>query len=232
MEGSGLRSALEIVYAPVTVGHMFTGKAYSRAIRGHQLCASSVMSLVLEEIWNDLNDDEQKSLEELYESECPSDHSTSSIAKKLVDIFVKRKEKLKRESRTSTLWLNYVRFVSVVQEFIRAERTNNWPLHIAASKNMLNLFAVTGHNNYAKSCRLYLQSIKELKTTQPGVYAQFMCGNHTVRRSDKQWSGIWTDLAIEQILMKSLKGKGGVIGLHRNHGECAKGMDKDNAQMC
>ena len=35
MEGSGLRKALETVYAPVTVGHMFTGKAYSCAIRGH-----------------------------------------------------------------------------------------------------------------------------------------------------------------------------------------------------
>ena len=28
MEGSGLRSVLETVYSPVTVSHMFTGKAY------------------------------------------------------------------------------------------------------------------------------------------------------------------------------------------------------------
>ena len=28
MEGSGLRAALENVYAPVTVGHMFSGKAF------------------------------------------------------------------------------------------------------------------------------------------------------------------------------------------------------------
>ena len=39
-----------------------------------------------------------------------------------------------------------------------------------------------------------------------------MVGNHTVRRSSKQWAGIWTDLSIEQILVKSLKGKRGVIG--------------------
>ena len=31
MSGSGLRSALETLYASVTVGHMFTGMAYSRA---------------------------------------------------------------------------------------------------------------------------------------------------------------------------------------------------------
>ena len=170
MEGSGSRSAFETVYAPVTVGHMFTGKAYFRAIRGQQLCAASVMSIVLEDNWNDLNLDEQKSLEESYESECPADQSTSFIAKNLIDLFVEKKENFKRESRTSALRLNYVRFISVVQEFIRAERTNNWPLHVAASKNMLNLFAAIGHNNYAKSCRLYLQSIKELKITQLDIY--------------------------------------------------------------
>ena len=212
MAGSGLRSALETVYVPVTVGHMFTGKAYSRAVRGHLLCASAILSLVLEEFWSGLSCEEQKTLEELYDSDCPSAHSTDIIAQKLMNFFVERKEQLTRESRTSTLWLSYVHYVSVVQEFIRAERTSDWLLHISATKNMLNLFAATGHNNYAKSCRLYLQTITALETTYPDVYEQFMFGNHTVRRSNKQWAGIWTDLSIEQILVKSLKGKGGVIG--------------------
>ena len=58
----------------------------------------------------------------------------------------------------------------------------------------------------------YLQSIITLETIYPHVYEQFMVGNRTVRRSSKQWAGIWTDLSIEQILVKSLKGKRGVIG--------------------
>ena len=60
MGGSGLRSPLETVYAPVTVGHMFTGKAYSRAIRGHLLCASAVSSLLLEEVYKTLSPEETK----------------------------------------------------------------------------------------------------------------------------------------------------------------------------
>ena len=52
----------------------------------------------------------------------------------------------------------------------------------------------------------------ELACTHPEVYKQFLNGEHTVRRTSKSWSGIWTDLSIEQILMKSLKGKGGVVG--------------------
>ena len=48
MEGSGLRAALENVYAPVTVGHIFSGKDFARAVSGHMLCASAVLSLLEE----------------------------------------------------------------------------------------------------------------------------------------------------------------------------------------
>ena len=32
----------------------------------------------------------------------------------------------------------------------------------------------------------------------------------TVRRSDRNWAGLWTDLTIEQVLMKSIKSRGGL----------------------
>ena len=48
MEVSGLRRALETVYVPLTVGHMMTGKVYTRAVRGHMMSASAVLSLLLE----------------------------------------------------------------------------------------------------------------------------------------------------------------------------------------
>ena len=51
-----------------------------------------------------------------------------------------------------------------------------------------------------------------LEKEHPSIFEQFTLGNHTVRRTEKIWSGIWTDLSIEQILMKSLKGRGSVIG--------------------
>ena len=49
MEASGFRGALETVYAPVTVGHMMTGKSYTRAVRCHMMSSSSVLSLLLGE---------------------------------------------------------------------------------------------------------------------------------------------------------------------------------------
>ena len=40
------------------------------------------------------------------------------------------------------------------------EQLGNWNLHLIAVKEMLNMFAVTGHINYAKSSRLYLQLMR------------------------------------------------------------------------
>ena len=210
MEGSGLRTALETVYAPVTVGHMFTGKAYSRAIRGHLLSEFAVLSLMPQKFWNSLTPDECKLMKEIYHSEAPSNHENDEISTKLLSWFNTRRQELSEDSSTSVLWLNYVHYVLIVLEFIRAERTNNWSLHILATKSMLKQFAATGHNNYARTCRLYLQSMLNLEKDHPDVHQQFILGNHTVRHTSSSWSGLWTDLSIEKILMKLLKGRSGV----------------------
>ena len=71
--------------------------------------------------------------------------------------------------------------------FIRAERVGNWNMHIIAvgRRPMLNLFAATGHFNYAKRARMYLQLMLELPAGHPWLYEQFTeHGYHTVRRSD------------------------------------------------
>ena len=36
--------------------------------------------------------------------------------------------------------------------------------------------------------------------------------HHVIRRTDKFWAGLWPDLVIEQVLMRSLKSRGGLTG--------------------
>ncbi len=101
--------------------------------------------------------------------------------------------------------------MDIVKLFIRAERMGNWNLHLVAIEKMFNLFAATGHSNYAKSSRLYLQLMRELPTDYPWLYHCFAeQGFHTVRRSSRLWAGLWTDLTIEQVMMRSLKSHGGL----------------------
>ena len=71
MEGSDLRRALETVYVPLTVGHMMTGKTYTRAVRVHTMSTSAVLSLLLEEFWDSLTTDQQAQLVKIYDSKKP-----------------------------------------------------------------------------------------------------------------------------------------------------------------
>ena len=76
---------------------------------------------------------------------------------------------------------------------------------------MLNLFAATGHINYAKSARLYLPFMLELPKDFPWLHEMFINqGFHAVRRSSRYWAGLWTDLVIEQVMMRSIKSRGGL----------------------
>ena len=113
-------------------------------------------------------------------------------------------------SRTAALWLQYMEMVNILRTFIKAERTANWELHLQAVSEMLPYLAASGHNLYVKCARLYLQSMSSLRDDHPVVYRDFVSGFHVVRRSDRLWAGLSTDLVIEQVLMRSLKTSGGL----------------------
>ena len=53
-------------------------------------------------------------------------------------------------------------------------------------------------------------------------------GYFTIRRSDRFWSGIWSDLTIEQVLMRSMKTSG---GLTRGQGQHTSPMASSSALM-
>ena len=73
-----------------------------------------------------------------------------------------------------------------------------------------NLFAASGHRNYAKCSRLYLQEMRSLSDTNPWPNKQFEDGYHAVRCSNRFWAGLWSDFIIEQTLMQSIKCTGGL----------------------
>jgi len=49
-----------------------------------------------------------------------------------------------------------------------------------------------------------------LQTDHPDIYSLFLNGLHVVRRTDRFWAGLSTDLVIEQTLMHSVKSTGGL----------------------
>ena len=102
------------------------------------------------------------------------------------------------------------KLVSIVRAFIRAGCT--WLLHLQALKLMLPFLAATGHHNYTKSLVLYLNKMESLQDTHPDLYSKFVDGLFVLRRSENYWAGVYTDLYIEQVLMKNVKAVGGLAG--------------------
>ena len=112
--------------------------------------------------------------------------------------------------RTSIPWLQYLDLVSILQMFIKAERMANWKLHLQTVQYMFLYFAASDHSLYAKSAYVSLQIMLRPPETHLDAHRKFMEGYHVVRRSDRFWAGLSTDLIIEQVPMRSIKTHGGL----------------------
>jgi hypothetical protein len=208
---------------------MLSGKASARAIRGHVLVESAFMAKLLQHLMPvEDNGFDDRFKENQFRLFCDDALEIGSLVKEtwtkclvkdeycnlnwdtlwhVEDRLEELKKKLIEGSRTARLWLEYLRYISVVKEFILIERTGNWQIHLKAVSDKLGLFAATGYNSYAKRAKLYLQSMTDLPKTHPWFHEMFVVyGFHAVRRSDRYWSGLSTDLVIEQTLMGSIKG--------------------------
>ena len=215
MKGSGIEDLLAEIYALNSIPHIMSGKAIARAIRAHILIESALTSLLFEMI-NETSETKYEVVKSYYQeclngnlssdalSELKNDPAMTTIEKDL------KKLKTTLKTRTSKLWISYMDHVHLMKMFIYAERTSDWELHLYVLQKMLNLFAATGHFKYARCTRLYVQQMKELPEKYPFIYHNFVNGNHTIRKTSRNWNGIWTDLAIEQLMMRSLKTRGGL----------------------
>lgn len=212
MAGSGLKELLTTIYAENSVDRILNGHAYSRAVRAHILTNYALVSLIVNnEI--EFTEEEHQEIEKLLLCERSvilraADNETVQF---LSSKFKTAMDQLEQRSPTSKLWIQYYKMTTLMKQFIQAERMGDWELHLETIKSMLPFFHSAGHFLYAKSARLYVQDMDGLRQKMdPMEFNLFTEGYFTIRRSHKFWSGLWTDLTIEQVLMRSMKSQGGL----------------------
>ena len=83
--------------------------------------------------------------------------------------------------------------------FIKAERTGKSNLHLQSVWEMLPYFPASVHHLHARSVHIYLQTMENHEVTNKKVYKRFYNGYHVVRRSQRFWGGLSTDLIIEHV---------------------------------
>ena len=158
----GLTEALECCYGPNIVVQMMHGKAVARSLRGHFMVDSALWILLLQTLLDLDNVSHIGSLTHADISELRAVYDNvvahnPDLSEQLPECLVKlhmnacdQKVALASQSRTAKLWIQYLTYVDILRCTIRAERTSDWNLHLVAVSKMLNLFAASGHNHYAK----------------------------------------------------------------------------------
>lgn len=213
MGGSGLKELFATIYAENSIDKMMSGRAYARAVRAHTLSQLALAQEIVNKV--SLTNEEQGELEAILSCNDKSDvlkaHENGRF-QALQTKFHDTLQSLENSGPTAKLWINYFRLVTLMKQFIQAERTGDWNLHLNTIHKMLPFFHATGHFFYAKCAHLYLQDMLELnKKVDSTEYRLFTAdGFFTIRRSDKFWSGVWSDMTIEQVLMCSMKSYGGL----------------------
>ena len=70
-------------------------------------------------------------------------------------------------SRTSKLWVQYIKLVGLLKLFIFSRRIGHFVLLLVCPAEMNPVFKAAGHFAYAKCTRLYFQQMGKLKQVMP-----------------------------------------------------------------
>ena len=131
----------------------------------------------------------------------------------IVKEFMEFKHFGKSVSMNFAFWENYIQMVLRMLQFIRAERNGDWELHLITTKQLVPLFFSMDRTNYSRWLPVYLCDMAMLEKDHPDVFREFQLGNHSVSRSDKPFSQVWTDMALEQSVNLDAKSNGGIVGI-------------------
>ena len=119
-------------------------------------------------------------------------------------------------SKLFTFWNEYGAMVTSLLQFLKAERTGNWKLHVSSIAAMLPHYFAMDRQNYARFLPVYLADMQRLELTHPDVYKEFAAGNHSISHSGQPFSQVSADMALEQSINADSKSRGGVIGISQS----------------
>jgi len=116
----------------------------------------------------------------------------------------------------------YMRMVMEMLAFIRAVRTGDWGLHLAALEMFTAYFFAHDRYNYARMIPLYLAEMASLSESDPEIYEEFQQGNWIVNKNAQvAFCAVGADHALEHI-NRSMKVSGGLVGITLNESARAK----------
>ena len=213
---------------------MLEGKAYHRAVKGHTLAYESLWRIrwrLFHEWLAKKHDQALDDLEnvvspvvELFKlKEKPDRESFQTsignlegyIQSENLNALLKEFDESMSASKNYDFWHSYMNMVETLLDFIRAEREDNWELHLESFAAILPWLVVYDHNNYSRWGPVYLTEMRSLEKTAPEIYEEFKVGNFVIKRNNNVFNQVSPDQATEWVI-KMCKASGGIIGITRS----------------
>lgn len=233
-QSSGLEDLLieSGVYAAGTTSALMKGKSYNRGVRTHKL----VMEALFRLRWNTFVKSSQPGDRVANENavlkkieECRHAITTKKDVRPKVEelqretselrmLFQDFTDESREKSKMFAFWEEYCRMVKLLLQFVKAERTGDWKLHLSSVAAMIPYFFAMDRPNYARWLPVYIMDMRQMETKHPEVHQEFLKGNHAVSRSSKPFAQVWSDMALEQTINADSKSKGGIKGISQNPG--------------
>ena len=217
------------VYAADTTSALMKGKSYNRGVQAHKLAMEAFfwlmwMSFVqwynvchaevqieeedlLQKIADGISVVEQKG--DVSQKVQQLQEELGELAT-LLEVF---KSQARAKFKMFAFWEQYGDMINILLQFIKAERTGNWDLHLSAVATMVPHFFALDRPNYARWLPVYLADMNQLESKHPKVHQEFIVGNHSISRSGQSFSQVSTDMALEQSINADSKSKGGIVGI-------------------
>ena len=221
------------LYGRSTANSLLKGKSYNRGVQAHKIIMEAMFRLE----WNafsqwlanrlDSNLNKESIMQQAMASQLAlrENKEVENSINHMIDIvttldpeFTQFEQEGRAQSHLFSFWCDYASMVQLLLEFIKAERTGDWPLHLSATAGMVPYFFAMDRPNYSRWLVVYLSDMNQLPETHPEVHSEFMSGNHAISRSNQPFAQVWTDMALEQSINLDSKTSGGITGISQKPG--------------
>ncbi|KAG8180959.1 hypothetical protein JTE90_024708 [Oedothorax gibbosus] len=176
------------IIAEGSVNGILSGKHYNRSIRCHKLVYEALSRLLWNAFLGLLSVDQHSESIKICERLCEL-FELGILREELPKNFISLMESFNKfvdegckSNATFAFWASYLDMIGCLLNFLRATRSADWSLHLAATEKMIPWFFTYDHVNYARYLPIYLLEMLNLKHTHPTINDQLCSGDFVTKR--------------------------------------------------
>ena len=193
-----------------SINKFVRGKSYNRCLRGNLLLAIAMHGLRLERFIENMNIPLTSFLQGLENWEVAEDISEvpSNLQYRVTKYDLCFEETLNgKMDKSAQFWMTYAKIFGLIQSMQRAIKINDTALYSLALSEVIYIFFMTNHHNYAHWMSSHSLDLGNLETSQPNLQKISTEGAFSINRTEKSFASVPVDITLEQTINAKAKSR-------------------------